>query len=118
MRKSTIEDLIDLNDNLLKKIAKLEKKIKKLKSENNTLLDAWKKTEEYLTIISKDKGIREIFDEIEKKTKTKMAGEVCPNCMSINTGKEEENGYQILFCTKCDYRNRIDDKRSEQIKED
>ena len=67
------------NKILVNKIKKLEREIKKLKSEKKTLQNMWQKTENYLTAISENKSIKEIFNEIDTKTDLRKIRKKCPN---------------------------------------
>lgn len=119
-KKDSIEEAIDKNDALIRRLEKLEKENKKLKSYNRTLKDAWQKTEDYLVAISEDKDIDEIFEEIDSKTELRKMKKSCPNskCRNRTLNKRKFDGYHIISCLKCGYRNRVNEGRSSQIKKD
>ena len=101
----------DILNNLRKIILKLKKEVKRLKSENSTLKNAWNKTESYLIAISKDKTIKEIFDELESKTFTRTIKMKCKKCDNNTMNKRQFDNYFLVYCSKCGYRNRINDNR-------
>ena len=109
---SSIKDKDSKVKKLLLKIDKLEQTIKKLRSENKMLESAWAKTEGYLISISKDKTIKEIFTEIESKTKINKIRKECPNsdCSNKIMNKRQFDGFYLIYCEKCGYRNRIDEE--------
>lgn len=119
-KKDSIEDAIEKNEALIRRLDSLERENKKLKSQNKTLNNAWQKTEEYLVAISDKKDIDEIFEEIDTKTNLRKIRKKCPDskCGGKTMNKRKYDGYYILSCTKCGYRNKVNEKRSSQIKED
>lgn len=119
-KKDSIEDAIDKNETLTRRLNKLERENKKLKSENKTLQNAWHKTEEYLVAISENKSIKTIFDEIDTKTSLRKVRKKCPNssCGSKTLNKRIYDGYSVLSCLMCGYRNRVNERGSSDIKED
>ncbi len=119
-KKDSIEDAIDKNESLIRRLVRLEKELKKIKSQNRTLKDAWQKTEDYLVAISEDKKIEVIFEEIDTKTSLRKVKQECPNseCNSKMMNKRKYDGYDILSCLKCGYRNRVNEGRSSKAKKD
>lgn len=113
-KQDTLEDVIDKNDMLSRRLTKLERENKKLKSENKTLQNAWHKTEEYLVAISENKTIKTIFEEIDTKTNLKKVRKNCPNtdCANKTLNKRIYDGYSVLSCFVCGYRNRVNEKGS------
>ena len=101
----TIDDI----DNLRQTIRKLRQENRRLRSENKTLGDAWSKTESYLIAISKDKTIKEIFDELDAKTFTRTIKMKCGKCDNKTMNKRQFNNYFLVYCSRCGYRNRIND---------
>jgi Zn ribbon nucleic-acid-binding protein len=115
-KKDSIETAIEKNLSLIDKIDKLMRENKKLRSENRTLKNAWQKTEEYLVAISEEKDIDEIFNEIDTKTNLRKIRKSCPNsgCSSKTMNKRKFDGYSIVSCVKCGYRNRVDERGTEE----
>ena len=107
----SIYKAIDKNDALLRQLSKMDKEIKKLKSHNNTLKSAWKITEEYLVNISKEKSWKDISEEINNATFMKIK-KICPNCKKKGMNKQQHNGFSTISCEKCNYRNKVNEKRS------
>ena len=95
---------------LLSTIRKLEKESQKLKKENQMLREAWTRTEEYLAAISEDKTIDEIFNEIDTKTTLRKVKKKCPNCSSSHMHQRQYTGFKIISCSRCEYRNRMNDE--------
>ncbi len=119
-KKDSIEDAIDKNEALIRRLYRIEKELKKVQSQNKTLKDAWQKTEDYLVAISEDKNIEAIFEEIDTKTNLRKVKQKCPNsrCNGKMMNKRKYEGYNILSCLKCGYRNRINEGRSSKAKKD
>ena len=111
-KKDSIKEAIGKNDVLLKRLEKLERENKKLKSENKTLQDAWHKTEEYLVAISEGKTIGKIFEEIDTQTNLRKIKKSCPNskCGGKTLNKRQYEGYHVLSCMRCGYRNRVNER--------
>lgn len=104
------------NLNLTDRIIKLERENKKLRSENRTLKNAWQKTEEYLVAISDNKKIETIFNEIDTKTNLRKIKQKCPNsdCSNNTLNRRKFDGYSVVSCVKCGYRNRVDERGSKK----
>lgn len=115
-KKDSIEKAIEKNEALIAKLNRLEKENKRLRSENRTLQNAWQETEEYLVAISEEKDIDQIFDEIDTKTELRKVRQPCPNpkCSSKTMNKRKFDGYSIVSCKKCGYRNRVDERGLEE----
>ena len=109
-KKRTIEP-IHKEERESEKIRRLEKEIRRLKSENKTLTNAWSATEKYLVDISRDKTINDIFQEIVEKADRKM-NEKCPKCQCEDMRRINLGAVQIICCSSCDYRNRVNAKGS------
>jgi len=90
-------------------IKKLKQENKRLRSENKTLEDAWSKTESYLIAISKNKTIKEIFDELDSKTFIRTIKMKCGKCDNKTMNKRQFNKYYLVYCGRCGYRNRVND---------
>lgn len=101
-----VEKLIKQNNTLTKKIKRLERENKTLKSQNKTLEDAWEKTEEYLKIVTGDQDLDEIFSGIKEKTDLTKSTMTCPNCNNQHLNTRQNDGYQVITCSKCGYKNR------------
>lgn len=116
-KKDSIEEAIQKNDVLIKSFHKLEKEIKRLKSENGTLMDAWEITEEYLCAVSEGKTREEIFNEIATKTNLNKIKKKCPapKCGENIMNKKQFDGFYIISCSRCGYRNKVNEKRSSKI---
>lgn len=114
MSKSKMIDETAKKEVLVDKIKRLEKEIKKLRSHNRTLQDAWHKTEDYLIAVSENKSIKEIFDEIDTKTSLRKIKKKCPNskCGNNTLNKRNYGEYHIISCSRCGYRNRVNEKGS------
>lgn len=112
--KKGMEELDERIQKLESKIKRLEREKKKLQSENKTLKDAWKKTEEHIHALTKDKSIDEVFQDIEEKTELTKITKECPNCGKRKMRKIQHSGFYIESCENknCGYRNRINEGRS------
>lgn len=110
-KRAVVKTELQQDTEYAKMIRKLEKEIKRLRSENSSLQDALRTTDEYLMAISQDKTIENVFQEIQEKTNVK-AKESCPNCKSSNMRKISLGVVRIIACSNCSYRNRINDSQS------
>ena len=92
-KEDTLPDAIYKNGLLIDRLKRLEREVKKMRSENRTLQDAWYRTEDYLVAISENKTIKEIFNEIDTKTNLRKVRKKCPNsdCGNNNLNKR-------MFC--------------------
>jgi len=115
-KKDSIEEAIDKNDALLRQLIKVGAEIKKLKSQNNTLKNAWKITEEYLINISKEKSLKDISEEIENARLIKIKKN-CPNCKKKGMIKHQYDGFSTISCEKCNYRNKVNEKGSSEVED-
>ena len=106
--QETLRKTIKKNESLLEKIRKLQSENKTLKSQNKTLENAWKKTEEYLQLINKNKNLEDVLHDIKTKTSLTKQDMNCPNpnCNNTNLHTRECDGYIIVICSKCGYQNR------------
>jgi predicted transcriptional regulator len=91
-----------------KQIQKLEREIRRLKTENKTLHDAMRKTDEYLIDMVKDKTVEEVMQSIKDNADV-VVQEKCPNCGTDEMKKINLGTIKIIACTRCSYRNRLNE---------
>jgi predicted nuclease with TOPRIM domain len=96
-----------------KQIRKLEKEVRRLKTENKTLQDALSKTDDYLIDMVKDRTIEEIMQNIRETTDV-VVQEKCPNCGTDEMKKINLGTIKIIACSRCSYRNRLNEPGSSQ----
>ena len=106
----TIEEVIEKNEKLISMVTNLEKINNKLKSENRTLTNAWKKTEDKWHKEIKDVPLEAVFESIESGKPIKNLKRECKRCSSRKMKKIQFEGFHIIICSHCGYRNRIDEK--------
>ena len=87
------------NKKLLEIIRKLEKENKRLKSQYKTMETAWGETEE---------KYKEAVMEIPMTSKDVKIK--CNKCKSLKFKKIQFDGFHVVRCENCNYRNKIDDK--------
>jgi len=104
--KDSIDIISEELDILRKKVKRLEKENRMLRSQKKTLEGAWEKTEDYLISVSNGKTIEQIFKEIGTETKLERIKEICPNCTRRVMNKQQFEGFYMAYC-KCGYRNRV-----------
>jgi hypothetical protein len=95
------------NNDYEKIISRMERDIAKLKSKNKSLMDALQTTEVYLTAISKDKTVQEIFQEVLDNTEVNVDIK-CPKCGSQGMKRINLGHVKIISCS-CGYRNRVNE---------
>lgn len=96
-----------------KQIRKLEKELKRLKIENKSLQSALEKTDEYLINMMKDKPLNEVMQDI-KENSDAVVREKCPKCGTQEMKKINLGTIKIVTCTRCPYRNRLNEPGSDQ----
>ena len=103
----------DKNEKLLAIVRKLEKENRKLKSQYKTMETTWGKTEERYKEAVKDIPLREIMENIETGNLLKgKSKDKCSQCESKKLKKIPFDGFCVVKCDQCGYRNRIDDNPS------
>ena len=85
-----------------KQIATLERENKRLKNDNKNLLDALRKTDEYIFSLVKDKTVAELVQDV----KDNVVKETCPNCGADQMRRVNLGEVVIVACNSCTYRNR------------
>ena len=98
--KDSMEDMVEKNEKLIKRVQNLEKENKRIKSENKTLEYAWIKT-------------KEVILEIESGRPLTKLKRKCSNCSSKSMNKIQYDGFCVVACGRCGYRNRINAGYSE-----
>jgi len=100
------------NEKLLEIVRRLERENSKLKSQYKTMETAWGKTEEKYKEAVKDIPLKEIMDSVKNnnplKSKIKNKDE-CDKCGSKKLKKIIFDGFYVVKCDQCNYRNRVDD---------
>jgi hypothetical protein len=99
---SDSKDRADTNK-LKKQVRELLSENRRLKSEINTLMEAWHKTEIYLKDITRNKTLSEVVKNV--KTNNKMREERCPECGSQDIKTIKLKHKVIKTCKVCNYRD-------------
>ena len=101
------------NEKLLEIIRRLEKNNRKIKSQYKTMEDAWHKTEEKYKEAVKDIPLQEIVEHVQSgkqlTLKNRSSKRQCSKCKSGELKKTQFDGFHVVVCGKCGYRNRVDD---------
>ena len=109
-KKDSLEDLVEKNEKLQNTIKRLEKEVRKLRSENKTLSVAWGKTEKKYKQAVKDIPLQEIFEHLESDVPTRKLRRSCPSCGEKTMKKISFEHFHILICGNCDHRAKVDEK--------
>ena len=109
-RKDSIEQAIDKNDKLFNMIDRLEKTVKKLKSECKTLKRAWENTEKKHEEIVKGITLQEILDHIQSGTPLSTTKESCKMCGEKTLNSIKCSDFYIVICGNCGHREKINER--------
>ena len=107
-KEDDIDDAKEKNEKLINMVKKLQKEVSELRTSNRTLQLTFDKTEVYLKEVTNDKSIEEIIKTV-KMDKPLKKPEKCPACKSA-LDKLQGRGFHVVTCTKCEYRNRVNEK--------
>jgi len=100
------------NEKLLEIVRRLEKENNKLKSQYKTMETAWGKTEEKYKEAVKDIPLKEIMDSVKNGNPLQVNSknkDGCGKCGSKKLKKIVFDGFYVVKCDQCSYRNRVDD---------
>ena len=99
-------------DRLKQLLNKQSKELKRLRSENKSLQEAWTKTEEYIQKLTANVSILDMIHE-SQIGEVKNVTKTCPNC-SNRTMKQTTHGSLCMVYCKCGYRNRVNGNGSSE----
>lgn len=106
--KDILKEAKDGNEQKLKKrIKKLEKENKGLKSELNAYEQAFKKTTKFLRDNTDDISVEDLIQAAKSDTslkKTKENKKECPKCFSKNVAIIESLAGTVISCPDCEHR--------------
>lgn len=106
-KRVPVKKIKNKDDHYEKIIFRMEIDIKKLKAKIKALTSALESTDSYLTAISKDKTVHEIFQEVLDNTEINV-DKKCPKCGSQGMKRVDLGYVKVVSCT-CGYRNRINE---------
>jgi hypothetical protein len=89
-----------------RQIRTLEKENRRLKSENKTLQDLLNKNDSYMYEMVKDQPVEELMIRVRENA-PEAVKDKCPNCNCDEMKKINLGTIQIIVCTRCPYRNRL-----------
>lgn len=107
-KHDSIEDAKDKNDKLITIVNKLDKKVKELSSKNTQLQRVFNKTEVFLKEITDSVSLMEILEHVREGRPLRRLSRSCPDCGDDKLKKLNFNGFYIVLCSKCTYRERVD----------
>lgn len=96
---------------LKKKVRELASENRRLKSELNTLMDAWQKTENYLKDLHANKTLSEVIENVKTDDKFKEA--VCPECGSKDLKLFDMKVKLMRICQTCKFREIVNAQHEE-----
>ena len=108
-RTDTIEEAMDKNNKLIRKVKSLEKENKKLRTKNHTLNRAWDETESFLEDVTEGKSLKEIIENVNEG-KLKRVRKECPKCGGRKVKKIQFSGFHVVVCEDCKYREKVNEK--------
>ena len=97
---------------LKKKVRELASENRRLKSELNTLMNAWYITENYLKDINGNKTLMEVLKDVKNDGKFKEV--VCPECGSNDLKLLDMKVKLMRICQKCKFREIVNAKHEEK----
>jgi len=96
---------------LKKKVRELASENRRLKSELNTLMDAWQQTEKYLKDINGNKTLSEVLENV---TDGKFKEAVCPECGSNDLKMFDMKVKLMRICQQCKFREIVNAQHEEK----
>jgi predicted RNase H-like nuclease (RuvC/YqgF family) len=108
MNKKSVEKIKAQKDEkeYEKQIRGLEKEVRRLKSENKTLQTLLDQNDSYIYEMVKDRPVAELMTKVKESTPEALKDK-CPNCQCDEMKKINLGTMQIVVCTRCSYRNRL-----------
>ena len=106
--KDTNATAKEKNEKLIEIIGKLEKENKELKSRHKTMEVAWANTEEKYKEAVNNIPLREIIDSVKTGVSLKKRDQ-CNKCGAKKIKRIPFDGFCVVKCELCSYRNRVDD---------
>jgi uncharacterized FlaG/YvyC family protein len=106
-KHDSIEDAMDKNEKLIRMVARLQKRVKGLKTDNKTLKSVCDLNDAYLKEIVKDIPFEEILKCVNNKRPLTKWRKKCPSCQSEDINLVELLEFDIFLCRQCNYRNKI-----------
>jgi DNA-directed RNA polymerase subunit RPC12/RpoP len=109
-KMDTIEDATDKNDKLINMVKKLQKQVSELKTQNTTLQKVFNKTEIFLKEVTEGISLNEILQHVKDGSPLRKVSDLCPHCNSKTLKKMVFQGFHVILCNQCGYREKINEK--------
>ena len=106
-KHDTLEDARDKNDRLINMVKKLERKVRSLDTQATTLQKAFDKTEVFLREVTDSVSLLEILEHVRDGRPLRRLSRSCPECGDKRLKKLQFDGFYVVLCSSCDYRDKI-----------